>query len=80
MPPFIDNKVAIVSPLNLVSKINTARVLVIYGEHDDVASPEQNQLIFDNITSTHKQIVSFSEDHILPIEYVEVVGNWLKTE
>jgi hypothetical protein len=24
--------------------------------------------------------VSFAEDHILPIEYVEVVGNWLKTE
>lgn len=80
VPPFMDNKVAIVSPLNLVSKINAARVLVIYGEHDDVASPEQNQLIFDNITSTHKQIVSFAEDHILPIEYVEVVGNWLKIE
>jgi dienelactone hydrolase len=73
VPPFIDNKVAIASPLNLVSKIDTARVLTIYGEYDDVATPIQNQLIFENIASTDKQIVSFEEDHILPIDYVDVV-------
>jgi esterase/lipase len=70
VPPFIDNKVALVSPLNLASKIDTARVLIIYGEYDDVATPIQNQLVFENIASTDKQIVSFEEDHILPIDYV----------
>ncbi len=78
VPPFIDNKIARASPLNLVSLIDQARVLMIYGESDDVATPEQNQKVFEAITSQEKQIDSFPADHILPVEYVERVSNWLR--
>ena len=77
VPPFIDNKVAIASPLNLVSLIDSARVLFIYGEYDDVASPEQNRRVFDNIRAFDKQLVALQEDHILPMEYVDIAGDWL---
>ncbi|TQV77124.1 alpha/beta fold hydrolase [Aliikangiella marina] len=77
VPPFISNSVASVSPLNLASLINDNRVLMIVGAYDDVASPEENRLVFDKIATTQKQLITYQADHILPEEYVDQVARWL---
>lgn len=77
VPPFVDNSVARVSPLNVVSNIQHARVLMIYGEYDDVASPAENQLVFNTISSHDKHLSAIPADHILPVDYVQQVSDWL---
>ena len=79
VPPYLEDTVATVATKNLVSQIKQdARVLIIYGEHDDVATVEQNRALHEKLTSTDKQLIGFDADHILPEVYVEDVGAWLK--
>lgn len=78
VPPFIDNTIAAVSPYNLVHQIDDGRVLFIYGEKDDVASPEDNKMVFEAISTKDKELLGYDADHILPEDYVNAVGKWLR--
>lgn len=78
VPPFMNNTVAAVSPYNLVHQIDDGRVLYIYGEKDDVASPEDNEMVFDAISTKDKELLAYSADHILPEIYVNAIGVWLR--
>ena len=78
VPPFINNTVAAVSPHNLVHQIDDGRVLFIYGKKDDVASLEENEMVFDAISTLDKELLAFDAEHILPQNYVYAVGAWLR--
>lgn len=78
VPPFVNNTVAAVSPYNLAHKIDDGRVLFIYGENDDVASPEENKMVFDAISAKDKKLLGYDADHILPENYVNAVSAWLR--
>lgn len=78
VPPFIHNTVAAVSPYNLVQQIDDGRVLFIYGEKDDVASVEENEMVFDAISTKDKKLLALDAGHILPENYVNTVGEWLR--
>lgn len=78
VPPFINNTVAAVSPYNLAHQIDKGRVLFIYGEKDDVASPEENVMVFDAISTKDKKLLGYDADHILPEDYVDAIGAWLR--
>ena len=78
VPPFINNTVAAVSPYNLAHQIDDGRVLFIYGEKDDVASLEENKMVFDAISTKDKELLAYDADHILPENYVNAIGAWLR--
>lgn len=78
VPPFINNTVAAVSPNNLAHQIDDGRVLFIYGEKDDVASLEENKMVFDAISTKDKELLPYDAEHILPEDYVNAVGAWLR--
>jgi cephalosporin-C deacetylase-like acetyl esterase len=78
VPPFINNTIAAVSPYNLAHQIDDGRVLFIYGEKDDVASPEENEIVFNAISTKDKKLLGYDADHILPENYVNAVGAWLR--
>lgn len=78
VPPFINNTVATVSPYNLVHQIDDGRVLFIYGEKDDVATLEENKMVFDAISTKDKTLRGYNAEHILPETYVNVVSAWLR--
>lgn len=78
VPPYLEDTVATVATKNLVAEIDkNVRVLIVYGENDDVASPQQNRGLQDKMEVTDKRLMAFDADHILPVEYVDDVANWL---
>lgn len=69
VPPFIDDKIAIVSPKNLVDKLNNKMVILVSSDDDENASEEDNQYLFDLISAKDKQHIIFEGGHILPDDY-----------
>ena len=70
VPPFIDDKIALVAPKNLVSLMGEERVLLVTASDDENASPEENELLFRMIASPNKKRIDYDGGHILPEEYV----------
>lgn len=69
VPPFIDDKIAIVSPKNLVDKLNNKMVILVSSDGDENASKKYNQYLFDLISAKDKQHIIFEGGHILPDDY-----------
>lgn len=78
VPPFINNTVAAVSPYNLVPQIDDGSILFIFGEKDDVASLAENKMVFNAISTKDKELLAYDADHILPENYVNAIGAWLR--
>ena len=76
VPPFIDDKVALVAPKNLVDRI-TQPVLLVTADEDEYATSEQNLKIFDGIPSSQKKHLVYKGGHLLPEAYVADVQQWL---
>jgi len=74
VPPFIDDKIALVAPKNLVSLMGEERVLLITASDDENASPEENELLFRMIGSPYKEVIDYDGGHILPEEYVSALA------
>ena len=77
VPPYLDDKVALVAPKNVVSLLDSAQVLLITSDDDENASEEENLSLFDEIATTRKDHQIFEGSHILPPRYVESVRDWL---
>lgn len=77
VPPYLDDKVAVVAPKNLVSLINAVPLLLLTSDDDENASVKENSLLFNQIASPEKSHEIFEGSHILPTEYVDTVRNWL---
>jgi cephalosporin-C deacetylase-like acetyl esterase len=77
VPPYLDDKVALVAPKNVVSLLDSAQVLLITSDDDENASEEENLSLFDEIATAKKDHLIFEGTHILPARYVESVRDWL---
>jgi len=78
VPPFIDDKVALVAPKNFVSLLNSQKLLLITADDDENATEEENDYLFNLIPSPKKEILTFSGGHILPANYVDSLSDVLK--
>lgn len=77
VPPFIDDKVALVAPVNVVNQLTNERVLLLTADDDENASVEQNNLLHQRIGNQDKKQVIFKGGHVLPPEYISSVAGWL---
>ncbi|MBA6290316.1 hypothetical protein [Colwellia sp. MB3u-4] len=77
-PPFINGKVAVVAPKNLVPIIANTSTLFITASDDEYANPVENNLLFSLISGQQKQRIDFDSGHILPAHYVEQLDVFLK--
>lgn len=71
VPPFIDDKTALVAPKNLVSLLGDKRVLLITAADDENASVAENDYLFGLLPGPDKERIDFDGDHILPEDYVD---------
>jgi dienelactone hydrolase len=77
VPPWIDDKIAMVAPKNLVSLLQDKPVLLITASSDEEASGSENAQLFELISSSQKQRHDIAGSHILPAEYVDLLVDWL---
>ena len=70
VPPFIDDKIALVAPKNFVSLLGDKSVLLITAADDENASATENDLLFGLMPGPNKERVDFDGGHILPEDYV----------
>ena len=70
VPPFIDDKLALVAPKNLVSLLGDKPVLLITAADDENASAAENDLLFELMPGANKERIDFNGGHILPEGYV----------
>ena len=77
VPPWIDDKIAMVAPKNLVSMLQDKPVLLITASRDEEASAKENEQLFALISSSRKQRHDIEGSHILPVEYVDLLVDWL---
>ena len=70
VPPFIDDKLALVAPKNLVSLLGDKPVLLITAADDENASAAENDLLFELMPGANKERIDFDGGHILPEGYV----------
>ncbi|MBT1063675.1 alpha/beta fold hydrolase [Bowmanella sp. Y26] len=76
VPPHIDDKTALVSPLQWLSGLKDNAVTLISADNDEYASQDDNQRLFDLIPSTSKQHIRLNAGHILPEDYPEQLQHW----
>lgn len=71
VPPYIDDKVALVAPKNVVSLLGDKPVLLITATSDENASAGENDMLFALMPGPGKERVEFDGGHILPEGYVD---------
>jgi dienelactone hydrolase len=71
VPPYIDDKTALVAPKNFISLLKNKKVLLLTADDDENASKSENDLLFKQIKTSSKERIDFSGGHILPSNYVE---------
>jgi predicted esterase len=76
VPPYLDNKVAIVAPLNLLAGLADNTIWLLSGNDDEHASKKQNQALFSALPGLNKQHITFDSGHILPQDYVQSLEAW----
>lgn len=75
VPPFIDDKTALVAPKNFVSMLKNQQILLLTADDDENASSKQNDKIYEQIPVQGKQRIEFQSGHILPEDYVEKLSH-----
>lgn len=75
VPPYIDDKVALVAPKNFVSLLGDKSLLLITASDDENASATENDLLFDLVPGSNKERVEFEGGHILPEGYVDSLAS-----
>lgn len=76
VPPHLDNKVAIVAPVNLVDSLYAEKVWLVIATNDENAKASQNKALYNAIHSKNKKLVVFDGEHILPDNYPASLIHW----
>jgi len=71
VPPFIDDKTALVAPKNVISLLGDKPVLLITADSDENASVKENDYLYDLMPGINKERIDFEGGHILPDGYVD---------
>lgn len=77
VPPYLDDKVALVAPKNVISLFSANDILLITSDDDENASEQENKFLFDLIPTSNKHHLVIEGNHILPASYVNSVEHWL---
>jgi len=77
VPPYVDDKVALVAPKNFVSLLGKKPVLLITADNDENASAKENDFLYDLIPGSNKARIDFDGDHILPEGYTASLADRL---
>jgi dienelactone hydrolase len=75
VPPYLDDKTALVAPKNFISLLKNQEVLMLTADDDENASKSENDFIFKHISTLKKERINFSGGHILPDNYVDSLSN-----
>ena len=78
VPPWIDDRTALVAPKNLVSKLENTTVWLVTADDDETASMQENRTLFSTITASNKKMITFEGGHILPDNYPESIKEWFE--
>jgi cephalosporin-C deacetylase-like acetyl esterase len=76
VPPYLDDKTAMVAPKNLLAGLADKRVWLFTANDDEHASTTQNATFFAAIPSQDKKHVRFDSGHLLPSDYVTQLADW----
>lgn len=76
VPPYINNRTAIVSPLNMLNGLADNPVLLLSANDDEYASEQENQALFDTLPNVEKSHFTFDSGHVLPESYLLKLENW----
>lgn len=78
VPPYLDNKTAIVALDNFVTGSNADKVWLVTANDDEYASVEQNNQLFSLISAPVKKHIQLDGDHILPEGYYTQLTGWFE--
>ena len=70
VPPFVDDKIALVAPKNFVTILGDKPVLLITAADDENSSVTENDFLFSLMPGANKERIDFDGGHILPEGYV----------
>ena len=76
VPPYHDDKTALVAPKNLVHNITDEKVWLVTASDDEYASVEDNKYLFGKIASGNKKHIQLEGEHILPEGYYQALSGW----
>ncbi|MFD2166107.1 alpha/beta hydrolase family protein [Thalassotalea euphylliae] len=76
VPPYLDDKVAIVAPKNFVEYVHVDKLWLVTANDDEHASEKENAKLFSAIAAADKKHVQFEGGHILPEGYYETFTGW----
>ncbi len=73
VPPFIDDKTAVVAPKNVAHQFEHKRLLLLSANQDEYATRAQNDWLFAQFRSAAKRHLQYDAGHVLPADYVNDV-------
>ena len=76
VPPYLDDKVAAVSPLRFMPGLAGKKLWLLSADADEHASAEQNQALFDALPGSDKKHLRFPGGHLLPAGYAASLAPW----
>jgi len=76
VPPHLDNKVAMVAPMNVASRLQDTQVWLLTADDDEYAREADNAALFAALGDAGKRHLRFPGGHVLPEEYVEQLRPW----
>ena len=76
VPPYNDDKTALVAPKNLVHNIVNEKVWLVTASDDEYASEDESQYLFAQIASKNKKHIQLDGEHILPDGYYQALIGW----
>lgn len=77
VPPHVNDRTAIVAPLNMLQGLADNPVLLLTADDDEYASEKENIALYSALPNTSKQHYIFAGGHLLPADYVQRVEQWL---
>ena len=77
VPPYLDDKVAIVAPKNFTHNLaHLDKLWLVSANDDEHASESENAALYANIATANKKHVQFDGGHVLPQGYYQQLENW----
>ena len=78
VPPYLDNKTAIVAVKNIVNTLHADKVWLVTANDDEHASESENEALFAMFKTSNKKHVTFDGGHVLPEGYYKKLSGWFE--
>ena len=77
VPPYLDDKVAIVAPKNILGNLaHLDKLWLVSANDDEHASESENADLYALIKTKNKKHVRFEGGHVLPTGYYQQLSDW----